>query len=575
MNVIRFKEAKCKNCYKCVRVCDVKAIAVKNEQAQIMNDHCILCGHCLAACPQNAKSLVSDIDRVKDFLKSGLKTVISIAPSFAGIMDYKKPGQLVAALKCLGFYQVRETAEGAAYVTAEYLKLLEEGRMDNVITTCCPSVNDLMEIYYPELTDSMAPVVSPMVAHGRLLKKELGSDIRVVFLGPCIAKKREAENDLRVQGAVDAVLNFAELEKWLAEEGIDLKTLDELPFDNKNPEINRLYPVNSGVINAVLASRVKDKGYQKLAVDGVRNCMDFLESMKKGEIHNVFVEMNTCVGGCINGPAVECKEEKTSYFKRKLDMEAGIEKIPAEIVPLEETGINLSKIFVNRSFHDELPSEEKIRETLAKIGKTDKSHELNCGACGYPTCRDKAIAVCQGKAELTMCIPYMHEKAQSMANIVLDTTPNIIIVVDSDMKILEFSRGAEMVFGKSKQEAIGMYLFEFIDHRDFDEVLNSQSKLVAKRVSYQEYDITTLQTIVYVKEINGVLGVFQDISNEAEKNRQAYKLKMDTIEMAQRVIDKQMMVAQEIAGLLGETTAETKVTLTKLRDMIVSDGEFN
>lgn len=574
MNVIRFKEAKCKNCYKCVRVCDVKAIAVKNEQAQIMNDHCILCGHCLSACPQNAKSLVSDLDRVKAFLKSGLKTVISVAPSYAGILDYKAPGQLVTALKRLGFYQVRETAEGAAFVTSEYVGLIEEGKMDNIITTCCPSVNDLIEIYYPELIDVMAPVISPMIAHGRLLKKELGSQIRVVFLGPCIAKKREAENDLRVQGAVDAVLNFGELEQWLSEEGIELSSLEEMSFDNGNPEINRLYPVSSGVISAVLASKVKDSKYQKMAVDGVRSCMDFLESMKKGEIHNIFVEMNTCEGGCINGPAIDRKEEKTSHFKRKLDMEREINPIPVQLES-EKRGISIEKVFVNRASREEIPPEEKISEALARIGKTDKSHELNCGACGYPTCRDKAIAVCQGKAELTMCIPYMHEKAQSMANIVLDTTPNIIIVVDADMKILEFSRGAEMVFGKSKQEAVGMYLFEFIDHRDFDDVLNSQGKIIAKKVTYPEYDITTLQTIVYVKELNGVLGVFQDISNEAEKNRQAYKLKMDTIEMAQRVIDKQMMVAQEIAGLLGETTAETKVTLTKLRDMIVSDGEFN
>lgn len=574
MNVIRFKEAKCKNCYKCVRVCDVKAIAVKNEQAQIMNDHCILCGHCLSACPQNAKSLVSDLDRVRAFLKSGLKTVISVAPSYAGILDYKAPGQLVTALKRLGFYQVRETAEGAAFVTREYVDLIEEGKMDNIITTCCPSINDLIEIYYPELIDVMAPVISPMIAHGRLLKKELGSQIRVVFLGPCIAKKREAENDLRVQGAVDAVLNFAELEQWLSEEGIELSSLEEMSFDNANPEINRLYPVSSGVISAVLASKVKDSKYQKMAVDGVRSCMDFLESMKKGEIHNIFVEMNTCEGGCINGPAIDRKEEKTSRFKRKLDMEREITPIPADFEPAKRE-ISIEKVFVNRASREEIPPEEKISEALARIGKTDKSHELNCGACGYPTCRDKAIAVCQGKAELTMCIPYMHEKAQSMANIVLDTTPNIIIVVDSDMKILEFSRGAEMVFGKSKQEAVGMYLFEFIDHRDFDDVLNSQGKIIAKKVTYPEYDITTLQTIVYVKELNGVLGVFQDISNEAEKNRQAYRLKMDTIEMAQRVIDKQMMVAQEIAGLLGETTAETKVTLTKLRDMIVSDGEFN
>jgi PAS domain S-box-containing protein len=161
----------------------------------------------------------------------------------------------------------------------------------------------------------------------------------------------------------------------------------------------------------------------------------------------------------------------------------------------------------------------------------------------------------------------------SVINILLNTDSIVILLVDADMKILEFSKGAEAAFGKTRKEAVGMYLFEFIDHRDFDEVLRTHSEIVAKRVSYPEYDITTLQTIVYVPEVNGVLGVFQDISSETKKSRQEYKLKMDTVDLAQRVIDKQMMVAQEIAGLLGETTAETKVTLTKLRDMIVSDGE--
>lgn len=575
MNVIGFKEAKCKNCYKCVRSCDVKAIAVQNEQAQIINELCILCGQCLNACPQNAKSIISDLSKVKNFIKSGVKTVVSIAPSYVGVLKYEKKEQVVTALMKLGFWQVRETSEGAAYVTEEYRKLLEKGTMDNVISTCCPSVNDLIEIYYPEAVPYMAPVVSPMIAHGKMIKEKYGHEVKVVFLGPCIAKKREAENDPRTKSVVDAVLNFSELEKWLEEEKIEISDLEGTEFHNDNPQVNRLYPVGDGVITSVISSEKIPSKYRKIAVDGTKHCMELLESIKKGEIHHAFIEMNTCEGGCVNGSALDKKEGYPSAFKIKLDMEETIPKEGVKGEALQEyKNLSLAKLFCDRTVKENMPSEEMIRETLRKIGKTEKVHELNCGACGYASCRDKAIAVCQGKAELTMCIPYMHEKAQSMANIVLDTTPNVILLVDSEMKIIEFSRGAEKVFGVSKKEAIGHYLFEFIDHRDFEDVLNTQGKLIGKKVTYQEYDITTLQSLVYVREINGVLGIFQDISSEEEKSKQAYKMKMDTIEMAQRVIDKQMMVAQEIAGLLGETTAETKVTLTKLRDTIINDGEL-
>ena len=195
MRVIDFKDASCRHCYKCVRHCEVKAISVQNEQAHIMKDHCINCGHCL-------------------------KVIISIAPSYLGVLDYERPGQVVSALKKLGFYAVRETAEGAALVTAEYQKLLRAGEMPNIITTCCPSVNDLIEKYYPELVPLMAPVVSPMIAHGRLIRQIYGEDVKVVFLGPCIAKKAEAGGDERVSGAVDATLTCEEVGRWWEMEGI-------------------------------------------------------------------------------------------------------------------------------------------------------------------------------------------------------------------------------------------------------------------------------------------------------------------------------------------------------------------
>ncbi|HIW84003.1 MAG TPA: 4Fe-4S binding protein, partial [Candidatus Dorea gallistercoris] len=206
MRVIDFKDASCRHCYKCVRNCEVKAISVQNEQAHIMKDHCINCGHCLEVCPQNAKTFASDMERVKGYLGRGDKVIISIAPSYLGVLDYQTPGQVVAALEKLGFAGVRETAEGAALVTREYGKLLREGKMENIITTCCPSVNDLIEKYYPSLTRWMAPVVSPMIAHGRLIRDVYGEDVKVVFLGPCIAKKEEAIGDERVRGAIDAIL---------------------------------------------------------------------------------------------------------------------------------------------------------------------------------------------------------------------------------------------------------------------------------------------------------------------------------------------------------------------------------
>lgn len=572
LNVIGFKKIQCKDCYKCVRTCDVKAIVVKDNHAQILNDKCILCGHCLEVCPQNAKTIISDMHRVKQYIKNGEKVIVSIAPSYLGILKYHKPGQVVDALMKLGFYQVRETSEGAVYVTNEYNRLLNEGKMENIITTSCPSVNDLIEIYYPDLVKYMAPVVSPMIAHGKLLKEHFGKDVKVVFLGPCIAKKREAEDDDRVKGYVDAVINFTEFEEWLYEEKIDILECDNKEVHNPDPKVNRLYPISSGVISSVVASSDKNSKYRKFYVHGIKNCIELLESMSKGDVSDCFIEVNTCGGGCIKGPAVE--RDFISRFKVKLDMEDSIKKVPANQADYPDvSNISFYKEFRDRSPREDMPSEETITKLLAMTGKTDMKHELNCGACGYSSCREKAIAVYQGKAELTMCIPYMHEKATSMSNIVLSTSPNIILIVDRDMKIVEFNHAAEIKFKKSRADAKEMYLFELIEHTDFEYVRETRINILGKKIVFPEWKLSVVANIVYIKELEGVLGVFQDITEQEDRLKQEYQMKLETVEMAQKVIDKQMKVAQEIAGLLGETTAETKVTLTKMRDTILFDGE--
>ena len=211
-------------------------------------------------------------------------------------------------------------------VTAEYARLLEEGEMETIITTCCPSVNDLIEIYYPQLVPYMAPVVSPMIAHGKMLKEELGPNVKVVFLGPCIAKKKEA-GDVRHDSCIDAVLNFNDINRWLNEEEITIEDCEDIPFRHLDPKVNRLYPVTNGVVNSVLATEEKKDGYRKFYVHGARNCIDLCESMVRGEIKGCFIEMNMCSGGCIKGPTVE--DESISRFKVKLDMEETIEKDPA------------------------------------------------------------------------------------------------------------------------------------------------------------------------------------------------------------------------------------------------------
>ena len=569
MRVIDFKDASCRHCYKCVRNCEVKAISVENEQAHIMKDHCINCGHCLEVCPQNAKTFASDMDRVKGYLRQGMKVIISIAPSYLGVLEYDKPGQVVAALKRLGFYEVRETAEGAALVTKEYARLLEEKQMKNIITTCCPSVNDLIEKYYPSLVSVMAPVVSPMVAHGRLIKSIYGEDVKAVFLGPCIAKKEEAIGDERVRGAIDAILTFEEITGWWEAEGIDIHQCEDQPMGNPSPKVNRLYPISGGVIQSVLAGTAEEQ-YYKVHIDGLKNCMELFSELEKGEIQSCFFEVNVCEGGCIKGPASDKWQQST--VRAKMDIEKQVLH-REEAEGIDGASLNLQKTFTDRRVLDKQPSEQEMQEVLHAMGKYTREDELNCGACGYATCRAKAAAVFQKKAEIGMCLPYALAQAESMSNIVMDVTPSMIMIVDKDMRIRECNKKAMEMLGVSREEALERYIFEFLDDKDIMEVLTTKRQIIHKKVNLDTVKLKVVETIIYIDSLESVLVTYQDITKEEKAKEQHYNLKIETVEMAQKVIDKQMMVAQEIAGLLGETTAETKVTLSKLRDSILFEEE--
>ena len=570
MKVIDFKNAKCRHCYKCVRNCRVKAIAVQNEQARILQERCINCGHCLEVCPQSAKTFASDMERVKGYLRRGCRTVISIAPSYFGVLEFDKAGQVVDALLKLGFSEVRETAEGAALVTNEYKRLMREKKMSNIITTCCTSMNDLVEKYYPDCTKYMAPVVSPMIAHGRYIKKIYGSDVKVVFLGPCIAKKQEAVGDERISGAIDAILTFEELAEWMEKEGINIHDCEEKPFGNPSPEVNRLYPIGGGVIMSVVADEDLNS-YQKVQLDGLENCMEMLESLQKGEIENCFIEANICDGGCVRGPA--SARWNTSYVKAKIQIEKDAPHKSARELP-DISSEEISRVFEDRGLKEKIPSEVEMQKILKETGKYSQKDELNCGACGYQTCREKAIAVFNGKAENCMCLPYALMQSESMSNVVLSVTPDVILVVDSDLKIRECNKRAQELLGVGKEEALQRYIFEFIEAEDIEEAFRTKESVYNTKVKLEHERLTMRRTIVYIEDMDCVLVTFHDITREEKIKEQHYNFKVETMEIAQKVIDKQMMVAQEIAGLLGETTAETKVTMTKLRDSILEDDDI-
>jgi len=562
MGIIGLKAANCKNCYKCVKVCPVKSIKFENAQAQIIDRDCVLCGTCLEQCPQNAKTLTSDVAIVKEFIQKGEKVILSVAPSYYASFDFDDVKKFAGALKALGFYGVAETSMGAAYVTAEYHKLMQENKMKNIIT-CCPSVNRLIELYYPSLVGQMAPVVSPMIAHARLLKQSFGHGVRVVFVGPCIAKIDEAA-DIRHNNDVDAVLTFDDLEKWLKEENIVIDDAQPASFLNSSSKILRMYPVAQGIL-ASLESMGDTNGWKMLSVSGSAECIDFCRAMERGELNHCVIEINMCRGSCINGPVAI--KDSVSRFSNAVKIKQYADEDCEEYPRLPEQ-IPMGMQFVDRSAKEDIPDEETIRSILLKIGKESPADELNCGSCGYPTCRDKAVAVYQGKAELTMCMPYMKERAESLSNYVLTETPNITIIVDKDLNIIEFNAAAENAFKVTRREALQKCIFEIIDSSDFQ-----FASITDKKVHYKEYGITTMQTIVYIAKEEIAMGIFKDITQDEADLENKYILRNETIEMAQKVINKQMVAAQQIASLLGETTAETKVTLTKLKNMIVFDGD--
>ena len=565
MVLIKTNEAKCRDCYKCIRSCPLKSIQIKSHlynnqtHARVLDEICVQCGRCTVVCPQKAKVVTTGIEEVKHLLtQNRFKVVASVAPSFPVQLPLSDPLLFPALLKQLGFSYVGMTAVGAELITHEHNRTNAPGA---VISSACPVVVNLVEIHYPHLIPYLSSLVSPMIAHGRLLKKRFPGCV-VVFIGPCIAKKGERRSE-PVKDAVDYVLGFKEIWQWMEQQGIALDRLATEQFDGYIPDRARLFPAEGGqLLTTSLSTDIMNSSVQ--TVTGLENCLDYLNNFSglTESQRSRFTEMLACSGGCLNGPDgvtetdIYSKKQKLLEFYHRTRSQA-TQSEPEPYLPAEY----LHREFKARELNLPVPDEEQLREILPLTGKFSPEDELNCGACGYGSCREKAVAVFRGHAEPQMCIPYMRKRAESMSNLVLNAMPNGVIIADEELVIVEINPAAIKMFGGKQSKFIGEKLNAIMDPTEFQRVLK-EKKMVKTDTGYLKNNIITRQIIFPLENL--VVGIFIDVTKEFTQQNELVQVKTQTIERAEEVIKKQMTVAQEIAGILGETTAETKTLLNQL-----------
>ena len=554
-NCLTLKKSNCKNCYKCIRHCPVKAIRFSGNQAHIIGNECILCGGCFVVCPQDAKQIVDETEKVRVLLQSGEPVIVSLAPSF--IANYEGVGinAMRRALRKLGFYDVEETAIGATIVKTEYERMLREEERDVIISSCCHSINLLIQKHYPQALEFLADVVSPMQAHCKDIKSRF-PNAKTVFIGPCVAKKDEAEH---YEGIVDAVLTFEELTEWLNAEQIELEQeVDEDVYSRA-----RFFPTTGGVLKTMAQDM---PGYTYFALDGVDNCIAALKDIISGNVHKCFIEMSACVGSCMGGPVME-KYHHTETVKDYITIAkyAGEKDFKVS----QPKAIELKKNFEYIEQRNQMPSDMEIQNILRQMGKFNTSEELNCGSCGYNTCREKAIAIIQGKAEISMCLPFLKDKAESFSDTIVNNSPNGLIVLNENLEVQQINTSARKMMNiRSADDVLGDQVVRILDPAVFLNVLNTGRAVHGERVYLAEYKRFVEQSVVYDKDSHLLVAIMRDITDEQNEREKKENISRQTIEVADKVVDKQMRIVQEIASLLGETAAETKIALSKLKESI-------
>lgn len=555
---LKLKKSNCKNCYKCIRHCPVKSIRFSGNQANIVGNECILCGQCFVVCPQNAKEIADETERVKVLIDSGAPVIASVAPSFIANYDGVGFEELKAALKKLGFADAEETAVGATIVKREYERLLNEDDRNILISSCCHSVNLLIQKYYPSCLPYLADVLSPMQAHCKDIKQRYPS-AKTVFIGPCVAKKDEADY---YTGITDAVLTYEELTEWFEAAGI----VPEKKLDKSDESLARFFPTTGGILKTMQKNMRSD--YTYLAVDGVENCMAALHDIEEGNIEHCFIEMSACAGSCIGGPVMEKYHRMPVRDYYAVAHYAG--KKDFDVAQPDPFTLRKEMEYIGRKLP--YPSESEIREALHRMGKLRPEDELNCGSCGYNTCREKAVAIIQGKAEVSMCLPFLKERAENFSDNIINNTPNGIVVLNDKYEVQQINRAALKLMNIPREsDVMGEPIIRILDPKPFMDVQRTGRTVRDEKVYLAEYDKYIEQTIVLDKEYKALICIMRDVSDEEQQKQRKEELSRQTVETADKVVDKQMRIVQEIASLLGETAAETKIALTKLKESMTDE----
>lgn len=553
LHAIYTERRECQDCHKCIRECPVKAIRVQDGYARIVPENCILCGNCILACPSSAKQVRNDLPLVKELLASGRQVFVSLAPSFVAQFPGIRPAQVIHALRMLGFSGISETALGAQQVSASVLSLMRDEPGQVWISSACPVVVDFVAKYHPECGPNISALLSPLLTHCRMLRGRFGADIRIVFIGPCIAKKKEAADHPEL---LDAVLTFEDLDQWLTEAGIDLASLTEDADDRFALEEARegaLYPIEGGLIPGVTREG-HIKPSQVMSFSGISNVEQALKGIAEWKPdHSIFLELTACAGSCVNGPKAA---RNTSIAKRRFDI---IEYAkPAAGGPATKSLAATrpyAAIPVSRSEYSEL----QIVEALRSVGKYSAEDELNCGGCGYESCREFARALIARNAERMMCATYTRKLAQKKANALLQKMPSAVVIVDEQLRIIECNANFLRLFSEDtphEKELEGCSLDAVIPFSSlFRRVLDSGEDVISHDI---RYDRTILNASIFSIEPHAVLcGIFQDITEPIFQKEQI-------IERARDVIQKNLKTVQQIAYLLGENAAESEITLNSI-----------
>jgi iron only hydrogenase large subunit-like protein len=554
------ERTECQDCYRCIRECPVKAIKVESGYASVVAELCISCGRCVASCPNGAKRVRFDRGRVERLLASGAKVVVSLAPSWLTDFPGLRPGQMIAALRMLGFHAVSETALGAQEVSAHLAQLLPQSSGRAVFSTACPVVVDFVRKYRPALTPNLSGLLSPALAHARMLERSLGDEVCVVFIGPCIAKKREAD---RHPDLLSAALTFAELRNWLRERDIAPSQLTESPDDRFIPEAAReggLYPIEGGMLMGVKAQcQAVDAAFMSFSgLANVLSAIDGIEELRPD--HAVFLELLACEGGCVNGPEV-ARSGGTAAKRLKV----------IRNTQLAETARRPLQPIENDYPPDPPPngvaiSEQQIREVLRSVGKFTVEDELNCGGCGYDSCREFAKAFMIGRAERNMCAGYMRKLAQKKTHVLMQKMPSAIVIADENLKIVEYNPSFARFFGGDDPDVTleGTELSALVPFFNlFRTVLTAGNELPDREVRFRGRVFSC--SIFTIEKDALVCGIFRDATKPTLEKEQI-------IERARQVIQKNLLTVQQIAYLIGENAAESEITLNSIVESFLPKG---